>query len=187
MTPFSRPALVGAAIASLGIWTGVWMVGSPAPRHDAHTATSAHARPRIDATSDAEARQMRGVVNTLAGQAATGARCDPNDPPAQYAPCVIPALRQLGIGGRMGANVLTVVAAGVPFGACRGYLLGLQSAMQGAGDDARWLLPRVYGPDRQRAQHEVAIQVVLIVRMLRHAAGAAPADVCSIVATGPAV
>lgn len=182
MTPFAKAALVAAAIASLGVWMGV----SPAPRHDTHTATSAHARPRIDATSDAEARQMRGAVTTLARQAAGGARCDPNDPPAQYAPCVIPALRHLRIGGQMGTNVLNVVIADVPFVSCRGYLLGLQSAMQGAGEDARWLLPQLYGPDRRRAQHEVATQIALVVRMLRHAATAAPADVCSVAANGPA-
>jgi hypothetical protein len=85
----------------------------------------------------------------------------------------------------MGANVLTVVISGVPFGACRGYLLGLQSAMEGAGEDARWLLPQVYRPDRRRAQHKVATQVVLVVRMLRRAATAARADVCSVAANGP--
>ena len=70
----------------------------------------------------------------------------------------------------MSANVLTVVINRVPYGPCRGYLLGLQSATEGAGEDARWLLPQVYGPDRRHAQHEVAIQVVLVVRMLRRGA-----------------
>jgi hypothetical protein len=130
---------------------------------------------------------MRDAVMTLAGQAAVGLRCDPNAPWVRYRPCVVPALRHLGIGGRMGSTVLNVVIRSVPFGACRGYLLGLQGAMEGAGEDARWLLPQLYEPGRVRAQHEITSQLRLIGAMLRHAATVAPADVCSVGADGPAL
>ena len=80
----------------------------------------------------------------------------PRDPPGRYAPCVTPALRHAGMGGQMGVNVLNAVLTGVPSGPCKGYLLGLQAAAQAAGEQARWLLPTIYGPDRQRAQHKSA-------------------------------
>jgi hypothetical protein len=129
---------------------------------------------------------MRRALMNLAGQTRPGARCRPNDPPARYAPCVVPSLRRAGMGGQMAANVLNAVIAGVPSGPCKTYLLGLQATAQAAGDQARWLLPNMYGPDRQRAQHEVATQLAQITHMLRRAARAAPVDVCSVTAGSPA-
>jgi hypothetical protein len=183
MSPFVKPAVIASVLAAAGIGLSV------APTtHDATRATPAPmtARPHLDATSDVQARQMRRALMTLAGQTAPGARCHPNAPPAHYAPCVVPSLRHAGMGGQMAANVLNATIAGVPFGPCRGYLLGLQAAAQAAGDQARWLLPHMYGPDRRRAQAEVATQLAQITHMLRRAARAAPANVCSVAARGPA-
>ena len=141
--------------------------------------------PRLDATSDAEARQMRRALIILAGQTAAGARCDPGDRPDRFASCAVPALRRVGMGGPMAVNVLNAVIAGIPFGRCRGYLLGLQAAAQAAGEQAHWLLPNIYGPGHRRAQHEVSAQLAQITRILRGAPAAAPADVCRLRQTTP--
>lgn len=183
MPPFAKPAL--AALVAVGVAVGFKLEGHASP-------PAAPARPvpipgtRVDATFDAEARQMRRVTMTLARQLAAAPRCDPGDPPARYAACVVPGLRHVGIGGRMAATVLNVVITGVPMGPCRGYLLGLQAADEGAGENARWLLPRLYGPDRRRTQYEVATQIALTARLLRHAATAAPANACASTSDGPA-
>ena len=66
-----------------------------------------------------------------------------------------------------------------------GYLLGLQAAAQAAGEQARWLLPTLYGPDRRAAQDEVTHQLSQMTHMLRRAASAAPTGVCSARRTVP--
>lgn len=184
MSPFVKPALIACVLAAAGIG----LSASPDKQHPARPATTTQAasRPRLDATSDAQARQMRRALMNLAAQTAPGARCHPSDPPARYAACAVPSLRHAGIGGQMAARVLNVAIAGVPFGPCKTYLLGLQAAAQAAGDQARWLLPNMYGPDRRRAQQEVATQLAQITHMLRRAARAAPANVCSVTADSPA-
>src|SRR5437588_9424641 len=128
MAPFAKPTIVAAVITALGVWLGV----SPSAHDQTPKAAPAHVRPQIDATSNAEALRMRAAVKTLARQTAAGARCDPGQRSARYTACVVPALRHAGIGGRMGATVLNVVIAGVPYGLCREYLIGLQAAMEGA-------------------------------------------------------
>jgi len=183
MSPFLKPAVVASVLAAAGIGLSVVPATHEAkPTPPARTAS----RPHLDATSDAQARQMRRALMRLAGQTNPGARCHPNEPPARYAPCVVPSLRHAGMGGQMAANVLNATIAGVPFGLCRAYLLGLQAAAQAAGDQARWLLPHMYGPDRRGAQAEVATQLAQITHMLRRAARAAPANVCSVAADTPA-
>jgi hypothetical protein len=183
MSPFVKPAVIACVLSAAGLGLSV----APAT-HDATPATPTHAttRPHLDATSDVQARQMRRALMNLAGQTRPGARCHPNDPPARYAPCVLPSLRRAGMGGQMAASVLNAAIAGVPIGPCKTYLLGLQAAAQAAGDQARWLLPNMYGPDRRRAQHEVATQLAQITHMLLRAARAAPAKVCSVTADSPA-
>jgi hypothetical protein len=89
------------------------------------------------------------------------------------------------MGGPMAVDVLNAVITGIPFGRCRGYLLRLQAAAQAAGEQAHWLLPHIYGPDRRRAQHEASAQLAQIARILRRAAAAAPADVCRLRQTTP--
>ena len=180
MSPFIKLAL--AAVVALGVALGLKLEGGaqpPAP-------PSALAAPRLDATSDAEARQMRRALTILAGQTAAGARCDAANRPGRYAPCVTPALRHAGMGGQMAVNVLNVVLTAVPSGPCKGYLLGLHAAAQAAGQQARWLLPTMYGPHRRAAQREVRKQVRQITHMLRRAVGAAPANVCAATAESPA-
>jgi hypothetical protein len=183
MSPFVKPAVVGLLLGAAGVGLSV-----SSATHDTPPPAPPHltTRPHLDATSDAQARDMRRVLMRLAGQTGPGARCDPSDQPAVYAACVVPSLRHAGIGGQMAASVLNPVIAGVPLGPCKAYLLGLQAAAQAAGDQARWLLPNLYGPDRRRAQHEVATQLAQIAHMLRRAARAAPANVCSIAADSPA-
>jgi hypothetical protein len=168
-------AFVTAAAAALGIW-----IALPT---DAHRTTSptmpGHVRAHLDATSDAQARQMRHATRVLARETGAGARCDAAAASARYRACVLPALRHAGIGGSTAARMLNVVINAVPFGRCRLYLLGLQAAHAGAGDAARWLLPQLYAPDSRRALHKVATGLALITTMLRHAGRAAPADVCA--------
>jgi hypothetical protein len=182
MSPFAKPAL--AALLALGVVLGFKLEGGPPPSASArHIVTRG---PRIDATSDAEARQMRRATITLARQTAAVARCHPGDSPRRYVACVIPAVRHAGTGGHMAATALNVVIAAVPTGSCRGYLLDLQAANESAGENARWLLPHLYGPDRRHTQHEVARQIALTARMLQHAATAAPANACAPASDGPA-
>ena len=183
MSPFVKPAIVAFLLGAAGV--GLSVSSTPhsiTPTAPPHVST----RLQLDATSDAQARDMRRVLMSLSGQIRPGARCHPSERPAVYAACVVPSLRHAGMGGQMAANVLNPVIAGVPFGPCKAYLLGLQAAAQAAGDQARWLLPNLYGPDRRRAQHEVATQLGQITHMLRRAARAAPANVCSVDADGPA-
>jgi hypothetical protein len=62
--------------------------------------------------------------------------------------------------------------ADVAVGPCRAYLFGLQGSNDAAGDETRWLLALLYGPDRRRHQHEIASQLALAGGMLRRAARA---------------
>jgi hypothetical protein len=126
------------------------------------------ADPGVDATSDAEARQLRGATHGLAAELTAAARCHTS----RFAACVTPALRHGGIGGRTTAMLARVVMADVAVGPCRTYLLGLQAANEAAGDETRWLLALLYGPDRRRHQHEIASQLALGGGMLRRAARA---------------
>ena len=126
------------------------------------------AGPRVDATSDAEARRLQGATQTLAAELSAAARCGTD----RFGACVAPALRHGGIGGRTTAMLARVVMADAPVGPCRTYLFGLQAANDAAGDEARWLLPLLYGPGRRRHQHEIASQLALAGGMLRRAARA---------------
>ena len=136
---------------------------------------------RLDATSDAEARQLRATTRRLGADLSAGAQCAG----ARFVACVAPALRRAGIGGRTTAMLVRGLVATVPFGRCRGYLVGLQAANDGASDAARWLLPLLYAGRRERHEREIVTQVAFAGRMLLHAARAAPADVCSPGAGGP--
>jgi hypothetical protein len=126
------------------------------------------AGPRVDATSDAEARRLQGATQTLAAELSAAAHCGTD----RFAACVAPALRHGGIGGRTTAMLARTVMADGPVGPCRTYLFGLQAANDAAGDEARWLLPLLYGPGRRRHQHEIASQLALAGDMLRRAARA---------------
>jgi hypothetical protein len=175
--------LVTAFAVAFGVWFGV------SPEEGGHASQRVDTKHHVglDATSDAETRQMRGVTLGLARQAASGARCDPADRPDRYTACVLPSLRHLGAGGRMAANVLNPVIDGVPYGRCKGYLLGLQAGAESAGDQARWLLPQLYSANRKAAEREVAGQIALASRMLARVVHAAPPDVCAPGSDGPTV
>jgi hypothetical protein len=185
MSPIPVLAAPVVVLVVLGLAVGV------APRGDGDppaAAPPAISRPggRIDATSDAEARQMRRATRRLGAELSARARCDPRRPPARFAACVGPALRHGGIGGRTAALLLRGVLARVPAGRCRGYLFRLQAANNAAGDQARWLLPTLYEAGRRRRQRALAGQLALAGRMLRRAARASAPGVCSPGASGPA-
>jgi hypothetical protein len=149
--------------------------GAPRPERPAPAVIGTPARVGLDATSDAEARQLRRVTQALGAELSAAARC-------ATAECAAPALRHAGIGGRTNAMLVGVVIAGVPGGQCRDYLFGLQMANAAADDDAHWLLPRLYEHGSRR---EVFTQLGLAGHMLRHAALAASVAVCSPSADGP--
>ena len=128
---------------------------------------------------------MRRATLTLARQTAAGIRCHPADPPRQYAACVVPALRRAGIGGRVAATTLNVAITALPMGPCRGYLLALGGRGGRRRERALAAAPPLQPPSPAHAA-EIATQVALTARMLRRAATAAPADVCSVEADGPA-
>jgi len=145
------------------------------------TAESALAQPAtfLDATSDAEARELRRATRHLAQDLSAAARCDVRRSPD----CVLPALRRAGMGGRTSAMLVRGLMVRVPAGPCRTYLFGLAAANDAAGDQARWLLMQFYGgPQRRRA---VDAQIRLAAQMLDRAWPAAAADVCAPGADGP--
>jgi hypothetical protein len=165
-------AVVAGAIA---IAVGLEPHGGAAPAVPRSAQAGTPARVGLDAASDAQARRMRRVTQALGAELGAAARCS-------TAECAAPALRHAGIGGRTNAMLVGVVIAGVPAGHCRDYLFGLQMANAAADDDAHWLLPRLYEHGSRR---EVFTQLGLAGQMLRHAARAAPAAVCSPSADGP--
>jgi hypothetical protein len=142
---------------------------------------------RLDATSIAEARTMRHATVLLSRELTLAGRCSPRRSAAAYAECVTPALRHAGMGGRSTAMLAGALMASIPAGPCRGYLLGLQAANDAAGDQARWLLPQLYGPQRRGRQPEVAAQLAIAASVLRRASRAAALDMCSPAGRGPAL
>jgi hypothetical protein len=174
-----------AALVALALGVAPLPGGHAAPRAPIAPSTT-QPRARIDATTDAEARQMRHATRHLANELDAAARCDARRPPQRFAPCVAPALRHAGIGGRTTAILLRGVITPLPTGPCRTHLLGLQAANDASADNARWLLPLLYQAGRRQHQHHMVAQLALNAGMLHRAVGAAPADVCSPVADGPA-
>ena len=166
-TSLRRALVLTTALAACAAPTASGRVADAPVRGGVVSAPSA-AGPRVGATSDAEARQLRGATQILAAELSAAARCGTG----RFAACVTPALRHGGIGGRTTAMLARVVMADVPVGPCRTHLLGLQAANDAAGDQARWLLPLLYGPGRRRHQHEIAGQLALAGDMLRRAARA---------------
>jgi hypothetical protein len=134
---------------------------------------------RLDDTSIAEARRMRHATALLSRELTLASHCSPHQSAAAYAECVTPALRHAGMGGRSTAMLVRALTASIPAGPCREYLLGLEAANDAAGDQARWLLPQLYGPQRRARQSEVATQLAIAASVLRKAARAAGPDKCS--------
>jgi hypothetical protein len=173
-----RPAAVLLAVA-VAVALGPHGQAPPASQ------TLSIARPgaRADATSAAEARQMRRATRQLAGELTEAARCDVRQTSRRFAACVTPAMRHAGIGGRTTAMLVRGVMARVHAGRCRSYLFGLQAANDAAGDSARWLLPQLYEPGLARRRREIAGQLALAGAMLRRASRRA--DACSLAAAMP--
>jgi hypothetical protein len=185
--PTAALALLTATPALAAVALGAAPVpgGHAAPQAPIAQST-AQPRARIDATTDAEARQMRHATHRLANELDAAARCDARRPPQRFAPCVAPALRHAGIGGRTTAILLRGVITPLRTGPCRTYLLGLEAANDASADNARWLLPLLYQTGRRQHQHQIMAQLALNAAMLHRALGTAPDDVCSPVADGPA-
>ncbi len=135
-------------------------------------------RLRVDATSDAEARQMRRATLRLARELGAAARCDVARPAPEVERCVAPALQHVGVGGRGASILLGTVAATVPSGHCLTYLVGLAAANSAAGDNARWLLVNLYQYRSRERRRALVGQVTLAYGMLRRASRAAAPDVC---------
>jgi hypothetical protein len=173
------PTLVKTAIVAgaIALAVGIESHGGAAPagRPIAEAGTPAHVG--LDAASDAQARRMRRVTEGLGAELSAAARCATTE-------CAVPALRHAGIGGHTNSMLVRVAMADVPTGRCRDYLFGLQAANDGASDEGHWLLPKVY--ERGTHRREITTQLALAGHMLLHAALAAPADVCSPGADGPA-
>jgi hypothetical protein len=166
-------AVVAGAIA---LAVGLDPHGGAAPPVRSAEQSGTPARVGLDAASDAQARRMRRVTQALGAELSAAAHC-------ATAACAVPALRHGVMGGRTNAMLAGVVIAGVPAGRCHDYLFGLQMANAAAQDDAHWLLPKLY--ERGDPRREIFTQLALAGHMLRHAALAAPADVCSPAADGP--
>jgi hypothetical protein len=171
----AKTAVVAGAVA---LAVGLEPHGGAAPPARPAPFAGTRARLGLDAASDAQARQMRRATLALGAELSAAGRC-------ASAECMVPALRRAGMGGRTNGMLVRVVMASVPAGRCRNYLYGLSAANDAAGDDARWLLPRLYESGRQHARQEIATQLGLAGHTLRHAALAAAADVCSPAAGGP--
>jgi hypothetical protein len=135
-------------------------------------------RLRVDATSDAESRQMRRATLHLARELGAAARCDVGRPAREVEECVSPALQHVGVGGRGASIILGNVAATIPAGRCLGYMLGLAAANSAAGDNARWLLINLYRYRPRDRRRDLAVQLNLAYSMLRRASRAAATDVC---------
>jgi hypothetical protein len=176
VTPAYRlSALVAAGLA---LAVGLHSHGTASSPRAAAVAPGA-ARAGLSGTTDAEARQLRRATRLLDIEVAAAARCRPRGLTA----CATPALRHTGMGGRTTGMLVRSVIAGVPQGRCRMFLFRLGVANDGASDEARWLLPRLYEPGHTLEIHR---QLVLMARMLRGAWRSARANVCSPTASMPA-
>jgi hypothetical protein len=176
-----RPA---AALVIVGLAVGVRLARdepAPATGHVARPATA------VDATSDAEARMMRRATQRLADELRAAARCQTDQGPSEFRACVAPALQHAGTGGRTAAILLHGVIARVPRGHCSDYLLRLQAASGATGDNAPWLLARLYEARRRPDRAYIAGQVALTAAMLHRASHAAAVDVCAPAAWQPSI
>ncbi len=176
------PAMIGAAellrpvtaLVAVGLLVVFLTQGQ-----DAAPSVAAVVKPRlrVDATSDAEARQMRRATHRLARELGTAAGCAARRASA-FDTCVAPALQHTGVGGRGAALILGNVTATIPSGHCLSYLAGLQAANGAASDNARWLVANLYRYRGPTGRRRLTRQLRLTHAMLRRAARAAPPDVC---------
>jgi hypothetical protein len=180
MTAWSASLKLAIAVSTVALAVGLApRGGSPRAPADAPTA-----RPSLDATSYAEARQLRLATRHLAAELAEAARCPTRESAHRFVRCATPGLRHAGIGGRTTAMLARGVVSAVPPGRCREYLFGLQAANDAAGDEARWLYSQLFaGPRRLR---ETAVELGRAARMLDGASRAAGPGVCAPGAGGPA-
>jgi hypothetical protein len=180
MTTLSASLKLAIAVSAVAIAVALASHGRPPP------APAEHAAPHnaLDATADAEARQLRRATRRLASDLAEVTRCAAGGSMRRFVRCASPGLRHAGIGGRSNAMLVRGVVAGVPMGPCREYLFGLQAANDAASDEARWLYAQFFGGDLRR--RDIAVEVARMVNTLERASRAAPPGVCAPGAGGPA-
>ena len=143
------------------------------------TARPASAAPaELGAGSWAQARSLRIASAHLRARLVRAARCEPAQDKATYRRCVLPALRGMSMAGRTTARLAAVVASTVPAGRCRGYLLEVQAANEAAGEQAAYLLSRLYTRDVAAAQRTVDAGLGKAAPMLARAASA-PRATCA--------
>lgn len=172
---FSALPAAGVLVA-IAIFAGVRLEGGDS-RSSAAPPPLVRPAVRLDATSDAQARIMRGAARRLAGELSVASRCVAPG----FEACAMPALRHAAMSGRTTTSLLHVVLGGVPDGNCRAYLFRLGAASTAAADQARWLLTNL-----QEDRRYLARQIALGAQMLGRAWRAASPAVCAPVATGPA-
>src|SRR5919204_2217767 len=71
-------------------------------------------RLRVDATTDAESRQMRRATHHLARELGAAARCDARQAQRAFEACAVPALQHAGVGGGRAPMILRHVAPPLP-------------------------------------------------------------------------
>ena len=117
-----------------------------------------------------QARSLRIASAHLTVRLSKASRCDPAQPKTVYRRCVLPALRSASIAGQTTARLAAVVAATVPPGRCRRYVLEVQAANAAAGEQGTYLLGRLYVHDVAAAQREVDAGLARAAAMLARAA-----------------
>ena len=133
-------------------------LGLPAPAHAPQLFPARHqsaAPTPLGAGSWAQARSLRIASVHLTARLSRAARCQPAQDKTTYRRCVLPALRGMSMAGNTTARLAAVVAATVPPGRCRGYLLKVQAANAAAGEQGAYLLSHLYVREVAAAQRQV--------------------------------
>jgi hypothetical protein len=150
-------------------------LGLPAPARAPQILRARHqsaAPAALGAGSWAQARSLRIASAHLTARLSRAARCVPAQDKTTYRHCVLPALRGMSMAGNMTARLAAVVAATVPPGRCRGYLLEVQAANAAAAEQGAYLLSRLYVRQVAAAQRQVDAGLGRAASMLARAAPA---------------
>jgi hypothetical protein len=148
-------------------------VAAPARAPQLFAARHGSAAPvALGAGSWAQARSLRIASAHLTARLSRAARCEPAQDKTTYRRCVLPALRGMSMAGNTTARLAAVVAATVPAGRCRGYLLKVQAANAAAAEQGAYLLSRLYVRAVAVAQRRVDAGLERAASMLARAAAA---------------
>ena len=152
-------------------------LGLPAAAHapqilGARHQSAAPVQVPLGAGSWAQARSLRIASAHLTARLSRAARCVPAQDKTTYRRCVLPALRGMSMAGNTTARLAAVVAATVPPGGCRGYLLEVQAANAAAGEQGAYMLSRLYVREVAAAQRQVDAGLERAAAMLARASAA---------------